>query len=330
MKIAILSILLIAGFLYDASAQTNCSGIPAGSEHSNISVAMAADTIAAYIDKNWFVILDVRTPSEYNIKHLNQGVNLDYYSSQFAEKLAAYDRNKVYLIHCASGSRSAQVYNQMVNLGFNRVYNMTGGISAWVTAALPTTTAVEPIAAVCNNNIVFENVEIGHTESQIVSLTNAGNDTLRILGVGGPEDGIFTMDPNTDITLNGGFVHEFSVYYTPDDNEADNAVLHVYTNGGTIELNLTGTAFDPNSVSLAREYPFNIINRTYDHLLLVSGNTGYSGIRYAVVTTNGAVVLSGALRENAAISYAGLRAGIYVLLVSGNEGSQSMRFVVED
>ncbi len=84
-----------------------------------------------------FVILDVRTPSEYASGHIENAVNLDYYDDAFEETLDNYDRNKTYLIYCRTGNRSAAAMKIMKNLGFTNVYNMQGGINVWISAGYP-------------------------------------------------------------------------------------------------------------------------------------------------------------------------------------------------
>lgn len=86
-----------------------------------------------------FVILDVRTPEEFLGEHIENGVNLDYYSDTFRNDLDKLDKNKTYLIYCRSGSRSENALNIMKELDFREVYNMSGGIIKWKSEGLPTT-----------------------------------------------------------------------------------------------------------------------------------------------------------------------------------------------
>lgn len=76
------TIVLIFALLISISvfSQNNCSDQPTGDLISDITPTQAKDSVETYIDKDWFVILDVRTPSEYNSMHLNQGVNLNFNS----------------------------------------------------------------------------------------------------------------------------------------------------------------------------------------------------------------------------------------------------------
>jgi Rhodanese-related sulfurtransferase len=102
----------------------------------NISVAEAK----ALIDRNAvsadFIILDVRTPSEYAQGHIPGALNLDYYAS-FEASLSAFDKTKTYLVYCRTGNRSASAARLMLDNGFAAIYNMQGGINAWISGGLP-------------------------------------------------------------------------------------------------------------------------------------------------------------------------------------------------
>lgn len=78
------------------------------------------------------VVLDVRTQSEYENEHLPGAVHLDYFGYDFLERLEALDKSKTYLIYCRSGRRSVRVCVLMHNSGFANLYNLDGGMKAWV------------------------------------------------------------------------------------------------------------------------------------------------------------------------------------------------------
>ena len=75
-------------------------------------------------------IIDVRRPDEYEAGHIPGAINIDL-SSSFAETVGELDRDDPYLIYCLSGARGASALRIMEDLGFSRVYNIDGGISAW-------------------------------------------------------------------------------------------------------------------------------------------------------------------------------------------------------
>ncbi|MBT8212620.1 MAG: rhodanese-like domain-containing protein [Acidimicrobiia bacterium] len=86
------------------------------------------------------VVLDVRTPEEFSGPHLSDSVNIDFYDSYFQSRLDVLDKDTPYLIYCNSGNRSGTTIDIMKDLGFSEVYDVDGGITAWLGAGLPTIT----------------------------------------------------------------------------------------------------------------------------------------------------------------------------------------------
>ena len=80
------------------------------------------------------VVLDVRTAEEFADGHMPGAINLDIRGGKFAETLAGMDKSKTYLVHCAVGGRSAKACGQMDSLKFEKVLNLSGGITAWEAA----------------------------------------------------------------------------------------------------------------------------------------------------------------------------------------------------
>jgi len=91
-----------------------------------------------YCRKN-FIIIDIRTPGECKSGHIENTINLNYYSKTFKDELDKLDRSKTYLIYCRTGGRSGMALDTMKKLGFTKVYNMLGGITQWEAEGLPIT-----------------------------------------------------------------------------------------------------------------------------------------------------------------------------------------------
>ncbi len=85
-----------------------------------------------------FVIIDVRTPAEFDGEHIENATNIDFYSEAFRDMLDNLDKNKTYLIYCRVGGRSGKALNIMAELNFEEAYNILGGINQWNTEGLPT------------------------------------------------------------------------------------------------------------------------------------------------------------------------------------------------
>ena len=84
-----------------------------------------------------FVIIDIRTPQEYQAGHIDGAVNIDYYSPNFKEELNKLDKTKTYLIYCRTGHRSGLAMPIFKELGFQKVYELGGGITAWAAKGYP-------------------------------------------------------------------------------------------------------------------------------------------------------------------------------------------------
>ncbi|MDO1449262.1 rhodanese-like domain-containing protein [Rhodocytophaga aerolata] len=95
--------------------------------YTNVS---AAEFKQLQEDKN-ALVLDVRTAGEVAGGKINGARNIDLMSSSFEKQLQGLDKSKTYLLYCRSGSRSAQAASTMTSMGFEKVYNLKGGISAW-------------------------------------------------------------------------------------------------------------------------------------------------------------------------------------------------------
>ena len=84
------------------------------------------------------VVLDVRTRKEFDAGHLPGAVNLDFNGPDFAKKAAELEKSKTYLVHCASGGRSAKASDLMSGkLQLPHVFNLEGGFKAWEKAGKP-------------------------------------------------------------------------------------------------------------------------------------------------------------------------------------------------
>ncbi len=83
------------------------------------------------------VLIDIRTPREYEQGHIDGAVNIDFYSSDFVFSLSELDKSANYLIYCRSGSRSAQTLALMKDMGFDSVQELSGGINSWKSSGLP-------------------------------------------------------------------------------------------------------------------------------------------------------------------------------------------------
>ncbi|MFC2020902.1 rhodanese-like domain-containing protein [Chloroflexota bacterium] len=134
-----LSVLLLIGTVLAGGCAGSATLAPETSTQvEDVSALEAHALIRNNLNNPDFLILDVRTPEEFAAGHIEGAINTDFYEGAFRDELDALDKNKDYLLHCRSGSRSQRTLDIMVELEFAHIYHMTGGIIEWTAEGLPT------------------------------------------------------------------------------------------------------------------------------------------------------------------------------------------------
>ena len=77
------------------------------------------------------IVLDVRTKKEFENGHIPGAVNLDVNAADFDQKIGELQKDKVYLVHCAAGVRSARACDKMSRLGFPHLVDLAPGFKGW-------------------------------------------------------------------------------------------------------------------------------------------------------------------------------------------------------
>jgi rhodanese-related sulfurtransferase len=112
-----------------------------GAQQDGTITALSAKEASALIDNHRgdpkFIILDIRTPGEYQSGHLKNAVMIDYYSKSFVDSIGRLDREKSYLVYCRSGNRSGRSIDLFKKLQFKKIYHLSSGINSWYAAGLP-------------------------------------------------------------------------------------------------------------------------------------------------------------------------------------------------
>ena len=105
-----------------------------------IGAGHVGETVAfncARLELGDVVLLDIRTPAEYKSGHISGAILLDYYASDFVDRLKGLDRDKTYLIYCRSGNRSGKSLAIFEKLGFRHAYHLETGIRGWMQERFP-------------------------------------------------------------------------------------------------------------------------------------------------------------------------------------------------
>ena len=100
----------------------------------NVTIDEAEKLLQAQKD---LVVIDVRTADEFKDGHIAGAKNIDIMSADFAKQIAALDKDKTYLIHCAAGGRSGRACKVPEVQQLKGVYHMNQGFGAWEKAGKP-------------------------------------------------------------------------------------------------------------------------------------------------------------------------------------------------
>lgn len=116
--------------------QTSVEGI-SDTNMEEITTVSQEEVQNASEDEN-IVIIDVRTPAEYDESHIPGAINIDIYGEDFNGKVQELDKDKTYYVYCRTGGRSSSAISIMTNAGHESVFQINGDFVAWQEAGLPT------------------------------------------------------------------------------------------------------------------------------------------------------------------------------------------------
>lgn len=276
-----------------------------------------------------FVILDVRTPQEYEPQHLKGAINRNYYDMNFDAKLDSLNNQKIYLIHCKSGGRSAKVFEKMKMKVFKEVYEMKGGISAWISNSLSTTEEFAPRIALVSDSIVPNKViKIGEIDTISITVTNRENDTLKFLSITSLDGNHYSTDFDIDTTLLGSDDYTFNIYHEPLEELSDTFDFVIESNSGEVKIHIQRTDViftksNDNIISQVNLFP----NPAQDYLELNGLQNTNSLLE--IMELNGKIVYSknifGSVHQ---VDLSGFINGIYIVKISNNNNQVLKKLIV--
>ncbi len=102
----------------------------------NFSSLTPAGAIAL-INNEDVILLDVREPAETVIGKITKAIQIPV--SSITQRIGELDKykDKNVIVYCKTGARSGLACKALNKAGFENVYNMSGGITAWQDAHLP-------------------------------------------------------------------------------------------------------------------------------------------------------------------------------------------------
>ncbi len=99
-------------------------------ESTEISVISDAQFIE--IQDTEYILVDVRTTEEYELGHIQDALNFDYYSESFQNDILTLDKSSSIVLYCRTQNRSTKTANYLKENGYKEITVLEGGITSWV------------------------------------------------------------------------------------------------------------------------------------------------------------------------------------------------------
>jgi len=106
-----------------------------GLAQSTVPLIEADDLQVLLQEDSSIVVLDTRSPEEYQAGHLKSARFVNYTTFQLSDIQDISEETPV-VVYCLSGGRSGRVAQQLLKAGYQDVKNLSGGIRSWQAAGL--------------------------------------------------------------------------------------------------------------------------------------------------------------------------------------------------
>ena len=80
---------------------------------------------------NNVILIDVRTPEEFEAGHLENAKNINWYDTDFSTQFDEISKEETVYVYCKMGGRSAKAQHVLDSLGYKNVVNLEGGYDAY-------------------------------------------------------------------------------------------------------------------------------------------------------------------------------------------------------
>ncbi len=89
-----------------------------------------------YLKTDSSILIDVREPFEYKSNRIKDAINIPA-SGNLDNAADTINKKLTLFLYCTSGYRSAKTAEKLYKKGFNNIFNLEGGITAWRKEGMP-------------------------------------------------------------------------------------------------------------------------------------------------------------------------------------------------
>lgn len=167
----------------------------AQTEINNVPPPLSAEDFAAIINtQSNPQIIDVRTPEEFAINHINGAINIDLRTANYSDELKRFDKSKPVFIYAIQNYRPGLLAKELREKGYAKVYELKSGIANWIGSGYPYYSSIKNVVSLQEyKNIIAGNklvlVDIGtkycgacvKVKRIVDSLKNENEDSYQIV-----------------------------------------------------------------------------------------------------------------------------------------------------
>ena len=123
--------LLVIGLILLTAACNNAQGTQGVADTGVIEVVAPKAMYDVLKEQTGAQLIDVRSDKEFGASHLKNAQNICVTDDDFKEKVSSLDKNQPVYVYCKKGGRSARAAKVLKEMGFTKIYDLQGGITAW-------------------------------------------------------------------------------------------------------------------------------------------------------------------------------------------------------
>ena len=93
---------------------------------AGVDYSVPPEEAVELIEAGDHIVIDVRTPAEYDAAHIVGAINIDVEAPDFGARITELDPEEPYLLYCRTGRRSDLAAQQMAAAGFSDITDAAG------------------------------------------------------------------------------------------------------------------------------------------------------------------------------------------------------------
>ncbi|MEM9050987.1 MAG: rhodanese-like domain-containing protein [Bacteroidota bacterium] len=131
----------IANFLFlIAFAFISCTSTGQSDETESTLRVVDVEEAISLLEKEEIVLIDVRTPAEVSSGYIEGALHWNYHNwDALVANAEQLDKTKAVMVYCKAGGRSGKTASYLKERGFEKVYDIRGGMNEWLAQNKPVT-----------------------------------------------------------------------------------------------------------------------------------------------------------------------------------------------